>query len=109
MALYRIIESGGNRIGSRRALLFAREMNLGIEEPVQYSIDFSDPYLVKFLNPLIPELNLDMVCPLGYFLRNSNSLDNVQEITLRDVLIKLKYSIQEKEIVSKEGVVLTPI
>ena len=41
--MYRIIERGGNRIGPRRAFLFAKEFNRNIDIPMMYGIDYSDP------------------------------------------------------------------
>ncbi len=87
--LYRIIERGGNRIGARRGVLFAQDFELDINIPAKYAIDWSDPYLYEFLKPLIPKLNLNIVCPSNYFLRDSNSLENIEEIRLEEVLSKL--------------------
>lgn len=47
--MYKLMLRGGNRVGSRRALLFAKEFNLDIDIPVKYGIDTSDPYLLDFL------------------------------------------------------------
>ncbi|MBR9691755.1 hypothetical protein GOV06_03125 [Candidatus Woesearchaeota archaeon] len=81
--IYRIIERSGHRDGSRRGLLYAREMELSIDVPVQYSVDWSDPYLAEFLAPLMPELDLDMLCPAGYF------MGNLKEVKLEDVIARL--------------------
>jgi len=89
--LYRIIERGGNRIGARRGLLFAQDFGLDVNVPVAYSVDWSDPHLYDFLEPLIPQLNLDTVCPVDYFARNSDNLRNVEEVRLEEVLSKLLF------------------
>lgn len=89
-ALYRVIERGGARSGSRRGVLFAQEFGLDINIPVSYGVDLSDPQLYFFLEPLIPELNLETICPVGYFMRNSKSLNHIKEIKLEDLLLRLK-------------------
>jgi len=87
--LYRVIERGGNRIGARRGVLFAQDFGLDVNVPVSYAIDWSDPHLYDFLKPLVPQLNLDIVCPANYFARNSDNLRNVEEVRLEEVLSKL--------------------
>ncbi len=84
--LYRIIERGGNRIGPRRGVLFAQDFELDINVPVAYAIDWSDPYLYDFLKPLVQQLDLNMLCPANYFCRTSDSLNDIQEVRLKDVL-----------------------
>ena len=88
-ALLRIIERGGNRAGARRGLLFAKEFGFSESIPVQYSIDYSDPYLREFLEPLISCLSPDLLCPVNYFLRTSDAYKEVHEEKLIDILSKL--------------------
>lgn len=52
-AMYRIIERGGNRIGPKRAFLFAKEFGRDISIPMMYAIDYSDPGLRLFINEYI--------------------------------------------------------
>lgn len=87
--LYRIIERGGNRAGPRRGLLFANDFSLDINIPIAYSIDWSDPYLYNFLRPLLLVLDVETICPSGYFFRESEKLRNIKEIKLEDVISKL--------------------
>jgi len=84
--LYRIIERGGIRIGARRGVLFAQDFGLDVNVPVAYAVDWSDPHLYDFLEPLVSQLNLDTVCPANYFERNSDCLRNVKELRLEEVL-----------------------
>ena len=41
--MYRLIERGGNRVGPRRAFLFAKEFSRNIDIPMMYGVDYSDP------------------------------------------------------------------
>ncbi len=87
--LYRIIERGGNRIGPRRGVLFAQDFGLDMNIPVSYGIDWSDPHLYEYLEQFRSQLNIDTLCPVNYFSRNSFSLRNVDEMRLEKVLAKL--------------------
>jgi len=87
--LHRVIERGGNQSGAKRGVLFAQDFGLDINVPVAYAIDWNDPHLHDFLEPLIPQLNLDTICPVNYFSRNSDNLKNVEEVRLGEVLSKL--------------------
>lgn len=51
--MYRIIERGGNRIGPRRAFVFAKEFGRNIDIPMAYGVDRSDPGLRLFMNEYI--------------------------------------------------------
>ena len=95
MVLYRVIERGGNRYGGRRGLVFAEEFGLDVNIPVAYAIDWSDDSLSKFLGENSHKLNMNTVCPIGYFQRNSDSMKSIEEMTLRevfDILNILKFS-----------------
>ena len=66
--MYRIIERGGNRIGPRRAFLFAKEFNRNIDIPMKYGYDFSDPNLREFINEYIKAGgSMDLECFDNYF------------------------------------------
>lgn len=73
-AMYRIIERGGNRIGPRRAFLFAKEFGRNIDIPMMYGVDYSDPGLRSFINEYIKAGgSKDLLCYIGYFSRKSKS------------------------------------
>lgn len=82
--MYRIIERGGNRIGPRRALLFAKEFNRDINIPMMYGVDTSDPNLSDFINKYI---NIggskDLKCYINYF---SNSIASISTISIQELL-----------------------
>jgi len=101
--LYRIIERGENRVGARRGVLFAKDMNLDISIPVMYAMDFSDPHLLDFLKEVLPDIKEDLICPVNYFSRNSNGLDNVKEMKLSEIISKLS----GRETLNKYGPKLT--
>ena len=66
--MYRIIERGGNRIGPRRALLFAKGFNRNIDIPMKYGVDTKDPDLRWFINEYINlGGNKDLECYRNYF------------------------------------------
>ena len=88
-AIHRVIERGGNRVGARRGVLFAQEFDLDINVPVSYAIDWSDPNLYDFLEPIIPQLDLNTVCPIDYFSRTSDDQILIPSMKLEDVISKL--------------------
>ena len=83
--MYRIIERGGNRIGPRRAFMFAKEFNLDINVPMRYGIDHSDPGLYHFISEYIKAGGTkDLVCISNYFSREKkNKL--IDTITINDI------------------------
>ena len=86
--MYRIIERGGTRIGSRRAFLFAKEFNRNIDIPMIYGIDRSDPGLRLFINEYIKAGgSKDLVCLNGYCLRTSKN-EKVNTITISELIEK---------------------
>lgn len=100
--MYRIIERGGNRVGPRRALMFAKEFDRNIDIPMQYGIDTTDPRLRYFINEYIkaggtPELE----CYLNYFDKISATL---KKTTIRDMIRLTRndyvnvYTNEEKEL-----------
>ena len=85
--MYRIIERGGNRIGPRRAFLFAKEFNRNIDIPIKFGIELSDPGLRSFINEYIKlGGNNDLVCYQNYFFRASK-YEECSEVTVDEILI----------------------
>ena len=86
-AMYRIIERGGNRIGPRRAFLFAKEFGRNIDIPMMYAVDRSDPGLRLFMNEYLKAGgSKDLVCYNGYFSRASKR-ENVSTITIQELIL----------------------
>ena len=85
--MYRIIERGGNRMGARRAFLFAKEFNRNIDIPMKYSVDFSDPCLRLFMNEYLRNGgSKDLKCYEGYFLRD-NKNEKINTISIQDLIL----------------------
>ncbi|MBR1416743.1 MAG: hypothetical protein IJ572_02875 [Bacilli bacterium] len=86
-AMYRIIERGGNRIGPRRAFVFAKEFGRSIDIPMMYAVDFSDPGLRLFMNEYIKAGgSKDLKCYVGYFSRASKN-EKVYTTTIQDLIL----------------------
>ena len=99
--MYRIIERGGNRIGPRRGILFAKEFNRNIDIPMKYGIDLADPDLRNFINDYLKNGgHIDLDCYLGYFYR-SNDNGKFDIIKLNDVLKTFKYTDEEHDLHQK--------
>lgn len=100
-AMYRIIQRGGNRIGPRRALLFAKEFERDINIPMMYGVDRSDPYLKTFIHKYLDAGgSRDLVCYEDYFSSTFNLLFPCQ-IELKDLIKREKptyYTPQEREL-----------
>ncbi len=72
--MYRIIERGGNRIGPRRAFLFAKEFGRNIDIPMMYGVDFSDPGLMLFIDEYIKAGgSKNLKCYEEYFSKNKKN------------------------------------
>lgn len=85
--MYRIIERGGNRIGPRRAFLFAKEFGRNIDIPMMYGVDYSDPGLRSFIIEYIKAGgSKDLVCYRGYFSRKSKN-EKLDTISIQDLLL----------------------
>lgn len=83
--MYRIIERGGNRIGPRRGLIFAKEFGRNIDIPMMYGIDTSDPGLENFINEYINAGgNENLVCYENYFNRIYNS--GLDTVSISDII-----------------------
>ena len=86
-AMYRIIERGGNRIGPRRAFLFAKEFGRNIDIPMMYAVDYSDPGLRLFMNEYIKAGgSKNLKCYVGYFSRASKN-EKVYTTTIQDLIL----------------------
>ena len=87
--MYRIIERGGNRIGPRRAFLFAKEFGRNIDIPMMYAIDYSDPGLRLFINEYIKSGgSKDLNCYIGYFSR-TNKKEKLKTVTIQELILTL--------------------
>lgn len=86
-AMYRIIERGGNRIGPRRAFLFAKEFGRSIDIPMMYAVDRSDPGLRLFMNEYLKAGgSKDLICYNGYFSRASKK-EKVATIPIQELIL----------------------
>lgn len=89
--MYRIIERGGNRIGPRRAFLFAKEFKRNIDIPMMYGVDFSDPRLRLFINEYIKSGgSKDLICYPGYFFKE-NKREDLCTITIQELLLTVDH------------------
>ncbi len=85
--MYRIIERGENRIGPRRAFLFAKEFGRNIDIPMMYAVDRSDPGLRLFMNEYIKSGgSKDLECYVGYFSRASKK-EKLDTISVQDLIL----------------------
>lgn len=98
--MYRIIERGGDRVGPRRAFLFAKEFNRNIDIPMKYGYDSSDPGLRLFINEYIKAGGtMDLECYDNYFYRNDKELktESIRKILSREN----RFTSEEKELHQK--------
>ncbi len=94
-AMYRIIERGGNRIGPRRGLLFAREFKRDISILMKYGVDTSDPGLRVFMNEYLKSEGVKtLVCYKDYFSR-TNEHPNLETTTVAKMLDFTNYTEEE--------------
>lgn len=88
-AMYRIIERGGNRIGPKRAFLFAKEFGRDINIPMMYAIDYSDPGLRFFINEYIKAGgSKDLECLVEYFSRVSKD-EPLEKVSIQELILTL--------------------
>ncbi|MCI8778812.1 MAG: hypothetical protein HFI87_06660 [Bacilli bacterium] len=104
--MYRIIERGGNRIGPRRAFLFAKEFNRNIDIPMIYGIDYSDPGLESFVKMYLDAGGSKQPsCLIGYFNRTSDCA-NFKTITIEEIIeqrhIKTTAESKEQELIKEK-------
>lgn len=94
--MYRIIERGGNRMGTRRGFLFAKEFGRNIDIPMMYAVDYSDPGLKKFLIEYIKAGgSKDLMCYVGYFSRISND-ESLHTVSVESLLKTVHNNCEEK-------------
>lgn len=87
--MYRIIERGGNRIGPRRAFIFAKEFKRNIDIPMMYGVDLSDPGLRKFMNEYLKAGgSKDLVCYVGYFSKASKK-EKLHTVSIKKLILYL--------------------
>ena len=96
--MYRIIERGGNRVGPRRAFLFAKEFGRNIDIPMIYGIDYSDPGLRKFINEYLKlGGSKELTCYVDYFSRPCK-YEKFKTVSISEVLKRdNNYTSEEKE------------
>ena len=84
--MYRIIERGGNRIGPRRAFLFAKEFKRDIDVPMIYGVDLADSHLISFIDAYLQAGGVeDLVC-YNQYLSNGYQKEEIDTITIREIL-----------------------
>ena len=97
--MYRIMERGGNRVGARRAMLFALEFKLDIRIPMTYGYDSSDYNMRQFMNFYLKQggsREIEMIT--NYFHRN-NKNEALEFIRFDDAYCSKKnYTKEEKEL-----------
>ena len=87
--MYRIIERGGERIGPRRAFLFAKEFERNIDIPMMYGVDYSDPGLGNFISEYIKAGgSKDLTCYIGYFPK-TNKTKKLDTKSIRDLAVAM--------------------
>ena len=104
--MYRIIERGGNRIGPRRAFLFAKEFNRNIDIPMIYGVDISDPGLESFVNMYLDAGgSRQLTCLIKYFSRTSDHA-KFDTITIEELIKEYKFKIisevKEQQLIQKK-------
>ena len=99
--MYRIIERGRNRIGPRRAFLFAKEFGRNIDIPMMYGVNKSDPGLRLFMNEYIKAGgSKNLKCYVNYFSRTSK-YEKLSTTTIQDLIMFKDYTPEEKELHQK--------
>ena len=99
--MYRIIERGGERVGPKRGLLFAKEFGRNIDIPMKYGVDYSDPYLGEFINEYLKSGgNKNLECLVNYFICKGD-YTKIQKVNIAEILKNRKYTEEEKELVQK--------
>ncbi|MCI8445477.1 MAG: hypothetical protein HFG15_03470 [Bacilli bacterium] len=85
--MYRIIERGANRIGARRAFLFAKEFGRNIDIPMAYGVDTADSCLKLFMDEYIKAGGSeDLVCYIGYGSR-AHKYEELSTMTIQELIM----------------------
>ncbi|MFI3307414.1 MAG: hypothetical protein R3Y21_02485 [Mycoplasmatota bacterium] len=88
--MLRIIDRGQNRIGPKRAFMFAQEFNRNIETPMSYGVDYSDPNLRYFICEYIKAGgDPNLTCLAGYGFRTSEKTP-LKEVSIKELLNKTR-------------------
>ena len=100
--MYRIIERGGERVGPKRGLIFAKEFGRDIDVPMKYGMDLSDPYLEDFINEYLKSGgNKNLECLLNYFICKGD-YSKIKRRTISEMLSSSRrYTEEEKELAQK--------
>ena len=100
--MYRIIERGGERVGPKRGLIFAKEFGRDIDVPMKYGMDLSDPYLEDFINEYLKSGgNKNLECLLNYFICKGD-YSRIKRRTVSEMLSSSRrYTEEEKELAQK--------
>ena len=99
--MYRIMERGGNRVGPRRAFLFAKEFNRNINIPMMYGVDTRDQGLLMFVEEYLEAGgSKELVCDINYFSRERNN--QKKEFTSIQNLIENNLNFEKEKIKTLE-------
>ena len=100
--MYRIIERGGNAIGPRRALIFAKEFDRDINIPMKYGVGHSDLAIRQFVSEYIKAGGSpDLECYLGYFQVDADK-EELPTVSVREILEhNTIYTPEERELHEK--------
>lgn len=92
--MYRILERGVEKMGAKRAYLFAKEFNRCKDIPMAYGVDLNDPELRVFINRyLLDGGTSSLNCYVGYNYHNSK----INAITPLSIAELLKRKINGEE------------
>ena len=98
--MYNIIERGGNRIGPKRGLIFAREFKRDINIPMRYGVDTTDPKLKQFISEYFKlggSKNLE--CVDGYFSRDCDNYE-FKTVNMKEIIKITKYTEEDEKLQS---------
>ena len=92
-AMYKIIQRGGAKVGSRRGFLFAKEFNRDLSIPMMYSYNVFDYYLSYLINEYIKcGGKTDIDCYTNYFSKEND--EDIRIIKFTD-LMKIHNEVKE--------------
>lgn len=114
--MYRIIDHEANRVGPRRAMLFAKEFGTDIRVPMQYGVDTSDPGLkneIEFYLSLGGTPDID--CLINYSWREKKNqtleIESLKKIMAREHVQEpqqQQISDQSQPVLKKKKVLVMP-